>query len=132
MQGGQFCEGSTQEGRERFLTMPRSTGTIKVKARRGEAMRWDVESWEKPQQPHLVDLAANGGRGECSCTDWQTRCNPNFKRHGKWIEYWGVKGKPNPERTMCKHVHVTRLHFLNTSLRDISAEVYPQPPASHA
>jgi hypothetical protein len=112
--------------------MPRSTGTIKVKAIPGEAMRWRVESWSKPQEPHIVDLSMHGGRGECSCTDWQTRCNPNFKKHGQWVEYWGAGGRPNPARSMCRHIHVTRIHFLNTSLRDIAAQLHPEQPESHA
>jgi hypothetical protein len=111
-----------------FLTMPKSTGTIKVKSIPGEPMRFYVESWTNPSEPHLVDLSEHGGRGECSCTDWEILCQCNFKRHGKWIEYWGVNGKPNPDRTMCKHVHVTRVHVLNAHLKEQSAILHPVQP----
>lgn len=62
--------------------------------------RYRVESASQPGLWNLVDLTDRGGLGSCSCVDFQTRANPNYKRHGKHIPW-----APNREgRSDCKHL----------------------------
>lgn len=100
--------------------MPKANNTIHVKAIPGEAYCYEVESWEKPTQPHRVQLLDYQGNGACSCTDCPTRCIPNFKKNGgKFVEYWNRKtGRPNPLRTRCKHIVAAHVKFLNDHLRE--------------
>ncbi len=44
------------------------------------SMRWRVRSRRPGIDPHLVDLAAYGGNGRCSCTDFQTRMEPVLRQ----------------------------------------------------
>ena len=86
--------------------MSRSKRSVKVAEIPGELMRFRVESWSNPQKPHLVDLLARKGFGECSCTDWVTRRAVNARN-----------GAPmGTDETMCRHVKVARLYFLNKLL----------------
>lgn len=56
---------------------------------------------------HTVDLTARDGHGECDCMDFQTRANPNFKRHGQFIPY-----APKREgRSECVHIAAARDHY---------------------
>ena len=57
-----------------------------------------VESEHDGEHPYVVDMAAHGGRGECSCRDWQCRCGPMIKALPKVV----LHGQPN--RNTCKHV----------------------------
>lgn len=61
-------------------------------------MRFNVTSAESGE-PHIVDLYANGGFGECSCRDWQCRCHPKLKTD-KLVVAYGDLG-----RNICKHIH---------------------------
>lgn len=97
--------------------------TVRVQEIPGEALCYWVESWERPEYQHKVDLTENGGNGACDCKDFCTRCEPNFlKAEGKWTEY-GYPGNPDPDRTMCKHIFVARKKFLNTTLRQIAEKL---------
>ena len=101
--------------------MSADAGTMKVRPLAGEMGRFHVESWEHPDRPHVVDLLAHGGQGECSCIDWSTRCRPNQKaRPFAFIEY-GSKRSPNPERHVCRHVTVARTYFMREVLRGLSS-----------
>jgi len=99
--------------------MPEKPTSIKVRPIEGELGRFHVVS-ASSNKPHLVDLLAYAGQGQCSCTDWTTRCRPNQKtKEGRWIDY-GIKGMPNPNRTECKHVHVARRYFLKEVLQGLA------------
>lgn len=102
--------------------------TIKVTEVPGEPMRYWVESWTAGQLPHMVDLAACGGHGDCSCTDAATTVARNRKLHpGKWNDY-GHPGAINPDRCCCRHVAAARKRFLMTTLPAIAAKIYPPEP----
>lgn len=87
--------------------MPRTTKTVRVQAIDGETMRFRVESWSKPQQPHVVDLLAYEGAGECSCADWSIRRGPAIKAGA-------IAG------IHCRHVVAARALFLNRLLKQMA------------
>lgn len=87
--------------------MPRETKTVRVAPIAGEVMRYSVESWTKAQRPHMVDLLAYQGAGECSCKSWVTQ---------KWPLIRDKTGFPGTPATMCRHVSAARLYFLNRLL----------------
>lgn len=90
--------------------MPRSTRTVDIKEIAGERLRYHVESWTSPQRPHLVDLSEYGGRGSCSCKDWQTR-------RGPLVKAGCALGAPE---SMCRHVISARHYFTNSILSQIA------------
>lgn len=105
--------------------MSREDGTVRVKAIPHEAMRFIVESWSKPDEPYIVDLAANNGSGSCTCVDFQTRCYPNWKEIGKPVDYWmlprkGVVAKLNKKRTRCRHIEAAIKLWKETTLKEVS------------
>ena len=103
--------------------MPAVQRTVKVQAEPGEPMRYRVESWERPDLYHVVDLSELGGNGECDCRDFVTTCHPNFRANGgRWVCY-GYPGRPDPHRTQCRHIECTRRKFLNDTLRTIAAQL---------
>jgi len=56
---------------------------------------------------YLCDLTDRDGLGSCSCIDFETRANPNHKRHGRHIPY-----APKREgRTDCRHLAAAKEHF---------------------
>jgi hypothetical protein len=77
--------------------------TVIVREVPGEEMRFRVESWSNPAQPHTVDLLAYKGAGECSCTDWQTR-------------RWPAIRDGATTGTRCRHVIAARSYFLDSLL----------------
>jgi len=77
-----------------------------------ERMVYAVESDTPDNPPYRVDLLANGGKGGCSCRDWETRRSPAIKA-GDPI------GTPS---TMCKHVVRARGYFLNGLLAMMARE----------
>jgi hypothetical protein len=87
------------------LATPRAITVAEVA---GERMRFHVESWTRPTRPHLVDLLAHGGIGECSCADWQSRRWPLIR-----------DGLPGQNR--CRHVNAARAHFLDNLLLAMAA-----------
>ena len=74
-----------------------------VRPVRGELLTYHVESAHDRQEPHLVDLLANEGAGECSCMDWQTRRWP-LVRDGADIR------SPLIE---CVHIRAAKRYFMN-------------------
>lgn len=90
--------------------MPKATQTMRVSVSRGERLVYQVESWEHPDQPHRVELLPYFGNGECSCTDFTTRCQVNWRESGgKVVDYWLIDAakkiaRPNPKRSRCKHL----------------------------
>jgi hypothetical protein len=60
-------------------------------------------------EPYLVDMLANGGRGACTCRDWQCRCSPAIKDGAKAIPYGSLN------RTTCKHL-TAALTYLGMSV----------------
>lgn len=101
--------------------MREKPSSIRVTEIRGEIARYRVASAENPSFPHLVDLLENNGNGECDCRDFITRCNPNWKRLKHTVEY-GWPGHPNPDRTICKHIHVARKKFTQEILKELSRQ----------
>lgn len=75
-------------------------------------MRFRVESWSKPQQPHMVDLLAHSGASQCSCVDWSTRRGPAIKGGAL----------PGTPESMCRHVKAARHYFLNKLLKQMAAD----------
>ena len=74
-------------------------------------MRYRVESWNDPANPHTVDLSEAGGMGICSCRDCQTTVARNRKRFpGKWV-FYGTPDKPNRDRTLCRHIEAAHKRF---------------------
>ena len=69
--------------------------------------RYRVESKSDPKGYHLCDLTDRNGHGACDCIDFQTRANPNFKRHGKFIPF--APGREG--RTECRHLRAAFEHF---------------------
>lgn len=102
--------------------MSAATGTIRVRAVPGEMGRFLVESWEKPDQPHQVDLLAHGGQGACSCTDWTTRCRPNQKARPFAFTPYGTARSPDPARHACRHVTVARTYFMKEVLMGLAEQ----------
>jgi hypothetical protein len=91
--------------------------TIRVKPIPGELGRFEVAS-ASGGKPYLVDLFLHNGHGQCSCTDWGTRVNPNIKANPKaWIPYKGWNGKPDPLRSECRHISGARRYFLREILQ---------------
>lgn len=45
----------------------------------GEPLRYWVGSNSRPKVKHIVDLAENGGLGQCSCERWVFTIGPNTK-----------------------------------------------------
>lgn len=88
--------------------MPKQDGTINVALFPGELGRYWVESWSDPDQPHLVDIFANGGHGQCMCMAWQTQAWPCIRDGAKL---------GNPKAT-CRHIRAARNKFLFDTLRE--------------
>lgn len=68
-----------------------------------------VESESNPNAPYYVDLTQRDGHGQCNCKHYQTKANPNYKRHGKFIPY--KRGKQTEGVSECKHIAVARNHY---------------------
>lgn len=81
-----------------------------------ERMVYNVQSRSKPTEFHRVDLLAHLGRGECSCTDWQTRRWPIIKKREPEVRY----GEPGS--SLCRHVAAARDYFLQTLLKQMASE----------
>ncbi len=79
-------------------------------AESNETMVFKVKSETKKGKDYRVDLLAQNGFGQCSCTDWGTRRWPNMKPGA----VAGMRG------TACKHVLAARRHFLNGLLADMA------------
>lgn len=68
--------------------------------------RYIVES-RSDDGEHVVDLTARNGYGACSCKDFETRANPNFRRVGFFIPY-----APKREgRSDCVHLEAAKAHY---------------------
>lgn len=100
--------------------MPRSIKTVKVEAVPGESMVYRVESWGEPDMPHTVVLLERQGNGVCTCKDFRTTCQRNWKNgEGKKVHY-GFPGRPDKKRTQCRHIYCTRIRFLDDLLTSMS------------
>jgi hypothetical protein len=91
--------------------------TVRVLEIANEPMRFRVESWSDPKHPHMVDLLANGGAGQCSCKDWSVRRWPAIK----YTTQNGLAWQRMPE-LFCRHVIAARTHFTNQLLARMSAD----------
>lgn len=77
---------------------------------RGQLL-FHVLSESKEEEFYVVDLGLFKGRGQCTCRDWETRCQPRLKQGLPQNEY------PHPERDRCKHVHACVLWLGNMLIR---------------
>ena len=100
--------------------MSTKPNTIRVRPVENELGRFMVAS-NSGQKPYLVDLFVHNGHGQCACTDWGTRVNPNVKANPQaWIPYLAWNGKPNPLRSECRHIAGARRYFLREILQGFS------------
>lgn len=110
--------------------MPKHTRTRRVRAIPYHPLCYQVESWEKRELFHQVDLSENGGNGACSCWDYSRICQKNFNDScGKWVEYGSIDNK-NPLRTQCAHIKAARFKFTNDTLKAISEQLNHNPNAT--
>lgn len=89
--------------------------TIRVEPIEGEPGRFHVQSHSERTEPHLCDVLAINQNGECSCTDFKIKCRNNIRDQILFQGFFTsqpylILGRktPNPKRTICKHLHVTR------------------------
>lgn len=88
--------------------------------------RYRIESESRPFEWNLVDLTDRNGLGSCSCIDFETRANPNYKRHGKHIPY-----APKREgRTDCRHLAAAKEHFYQNVTVPMLAKMHAGIPSS--
>lgn len=66
-----------------------------------------VASRSDPSTEHMVDLAANGGRGQCGCDNWKYRMSPRIASGQRGPSVW------------CSHVVAAR-DFLVQDMPDLS------------
>jgi hypothetical protein len=103
--------------------MPTPRPTLKVREITGEPCRYTVESHERPQLPHMVDLMAEHGHGQCDCRDFCTVVTRNRKNApGVWV-FYGYPGHPDPLRSQCKHIMMAQRKFMMTSFPRMSEEL---------
>jgi len=76
---------------------------------RGQLL-FHVTSESKEEEFYVIDLSLHKGRGQCTCRDWETRCQPRLKE-GKMSEY------PQTDRDRCKHIHACVLWLGNEVIR---------------
>lgn len=93
--------------------MPRANRTVRVQEIPGEPWCFRVESWSTPSQPHRVELLANDGFGECSCTNWGTKKWPAIR--DRLAKVRGTK------LTECRHVEATRIFYWNREMKRLAA-----------
>ncbi len=76
----------------------------------GDRFVYRVASNTKAGRYYLIDLVANGGLGECSCKDWQTRRGPAGR----------AGGSPGTRAVLCRHLITCRRHFLNQLFSELA------------
>jgi hypothetical protein len=105
--------------------------SVRVREIPGEPMRYYVESWGQPKEPHTVDLSMHDGHGSCSCRDFVTNVARNRKTHpGAW-NFYGTPDAINPQRTQCRHIAAAQRKYLMTTLPAVARSLHPQQkPAS--
>lgn len=105
------------------MSKKRVPQVAKIQEIPGELGRYHVESLSNQKEVYMVDLLAHGGRGECSCTDWQINCRRNINEctDGKLREY-GHPGQPHPERQQCKHIYIAKRQFCNDALSHLAQQ----------
>jgi hypothetical protein len=69
-----------------------------------------VTSESIPDRVYQVDLVANNGIGHCSCPDFAKKRQPLID----------AGGKIGDENLFCKHIRVSRSHFLDNILSELS------------
>lgn len=74
-------------------------------------LRWLVPSASKAGESHLVELDSYFGNGRCSCPDFTCRLEPEIRR---------AQGRGAGDRTRCKHIRLTRTHFLDRVILKLS------------
>ena len=80
---------------------------------------WYHVSSETHDTPNTVQLDARGGNGECNCHDFTFTCTKNLQKGLSFVDY-GEKGKPNPNRTRCKHIKVALKFWSDNLLKQIA------------
>lgn len=77
-----------------------------------ERMVYQVPSDTRPGRSYRVDLLANGGAGQCSCTDFGTRRQPAIDNG---VEPWS-------KRTSCKHTRRAAWFFMRDLLKEMAKQ----------
>ena len=95
----------------------------------GEPLRYYVHSETVGNETHVVDLAANNGNGECSCTDFAMRRAPNFRHNGgHTVHYYlDTEGKVGKDATTCKHIHAAQLDLAVLVARESNVQERAKP-----
>lgn len=96
--------------------MPTSSKVRQINTIPGEPLRFWVDSSEG-DIPHMVDLLEKSGNGECSCRDFQIRCQRQFRENGRNRVEYG-----NPDRTRCKHINAVCLFLANKVIEEVKNE----------
>jgi hypothetical protein len=81
---------------------------MRVIERNGEPGVFRVLSAQKEYTADIFELRGNG---ICNCKDFQTRCWKNWNDNGRKTVDYGSTAKPNPKRTICKHIKLIRLQW---------------------
>jgi len=68
--------------------------------------RYIVDSETKPDEVHLVDLAANKYLGECSCQHFTLKIRPQIDESPDRVS-------KTPDEFRCKHIKRVREYVLN-------------------
>jgi hypothetical protein len=85
----------------------------------GEPLRYRFPSRTAGDEDHVVDLAANDGNGECSCSDFTFRRGPNYHKTKEIVHYYtDEEGRVGKECTQCWHVHQALLHLATTIAKE--------------
>lgn len=75
-------------------------------------MCYRVQSDTHPGRFYRIDLLANNGAGQCSCTDYSTRRGPAL-----------TSGKPAwTSASTCKHLRRTAWFFMKQLLKELSIQ----------
>lgn len=77
---------------------------------RGQLL-FHVSSESKQEEFYVCDLALHKGRGQCTCRDWETRCQPRLNQGFAPSDY------PNADRDRCKHIHSCVIWLGNEVIR---------------
>ena len=81
-----------------------------VRPVQNEALRYYVQSDSNPDEMYIVDLAAYGGSGSCTCADFSCRRVPKLN-----------DGQRLVEAVFCKHIKAARKHFTDMALKHAAA-----------
>lgn len=83
----------------------------RVKVEHRGSLTFHVSSESKEEEFYTIDMAEHEGNGVCTCRDFATRCEPEFRQAQHIREY----GQHN--RTRCKHINAVVIWIGNEAIR---------------